>query len=413
MHDEAFGNVILKSMRDGAAIDSPAGTISFDNNGNPSAYEQAGTPRPLGVEQSNVSIAFGDSIILKVYRRLRSGVQPEVEMARFLTNVGQFENMPAYLGAIEHRQEGEETTVLASAFEFVRNQGDAWEVLSSALQRDMENADLVSTAAPVSEDEDENAFFFPLNLGGTLGRRTAELHRALASDTDEDAFRAEKTGKADVKEWVKGARADLDEMMKALKAARPRYSDQTAELIGSVLDLRADLTGRLDACLSHTPSGGRSRIHGDYHLGQVLVAEDDVIIIDFEGEPRRSIDERRAKMSPLRDVAGMLRSIDYLAADAIRRRGPMAVPADDRAVARAQMWRDQSRDDFLQAYASAIEGSPTHPESEAFARDLLDLFLIQKAAYEVSYELANRPTWVDIPLRGLLALVKDNNGASS
>ena len=115
----------------------------------------------------------------------------------------------------------------------------------------------------------------------------------------------------------------------------------------------------------------------------------------------------------LRDVAGMLRSIDYLAADAIRRRGPMAVPVDDRAFARAELWRQQSRAGFLEAYNAAIEGSPTHPDNEAFARDLLDLFLIQKAAYEVSYELANRPTWVDIPLRGLLDLVNDKNGAGS
>ena len=364
------------------------------------------------MEQSNVSIAFGDSIILKVYRRLRSGVQPEVEMARFLTNVGRFGNMPSYLGAIEFAQDGEGSAVLASAFEFVRNQGDAWEVMSSALHRDMENADLISTAAPVT-DEAENAFFFPLNLGETLGRRTAELHRALATETDDEAFKAVKTGKSDVKDWIKSARADLDEMMKALKSARSRYSDETAELIGNIIDLRGDLSKRLDACLSHTPSGGRSRIHGDYHLGQVLVAADDVVIIDFEGEPRRSIEERRAKMSPLRDVAGMLRSIDYLAADAIRRRGPMAVPVDDRAFARAELWRQQSRAGFLEAYNAAIEGSPTHPDNEAFARDLLDLFLIQKAAYEVSYELANRPTWVDIPLRGLLDLVNDKNGAGS
>ncbi|APH70420.1 maltose alpha-D-glucosyltransferase [Aquibium oceanicum] len=412
VHDEDFGKTIIAAMQEGASLEGTAGTVSFDNNGNPSVYAEAGTPRPLGVEQSNVSIAFGDSIILKVYRRLRSGVQPEVEMARFLTNVGHFDNMPAYLGAIELAREGDEPTVLASAFEFVRNQGDAWEVLSSALQRDMENADMISTAAPVSEEE-ENAFFFPLNLGETLGRRTAELHRALATETDDEAFKAEKTGKSDVKEWVKSARADLDEMMKALKSARSRYTDRTAEMIGEVLDLKGDLSKRLDACLSHTPSGGRSRIHGDYHLGQVLVAADDIVIIDFEGEPRRSIEERRAKMSPLRDVAGMLRSIDYLAADVTRRRGPMAVPADDRAVERAELWRQQSRAGFIEAYNSAIEGSPTHPDDEAFARDLLDLFLIQKAAYEVSYELANRPTWVDIPLRGLLDLVNDNNGAAS
>jgi maltose alpha-D-glucosyltransferase/alpha-amylase len=403
-HDAGFGQAVLAAMVEGATIAAGNGTIAFDNNGRGDVYAQAGTGRALGVEQSNVSIAFGDSIIFKVYRRLRSGVQPEVEMARFLTNVGRFANVPGYLGAIEHRAEGEEPTVLATAFEFVRNQGDAWDVLSSALQRDLENADMVSTAAPAAEGDEED-FFFPLNLGGTLGRRTAELHRALATETDDEAFRVETTTGGDVEAWVTAARTDLDTAMRALEGA-DRGDPAVAAMIDTVLSSRSAFDERLEACLAREPSGGRSRIHGDYHLGQVLVAADDVLIIDFEGEPRRSIAERRAKMSPLRDVAGMLRSIDYLAADAVRLRGPLTLPADDRALARARQWRDTARRDFLDAYRQTIAGCPTDPADLAFAGALLDVFLIQKAAYEVSYELANRPTWVDIPLRGLIDLLE-------
>jgi maltose alpha-D-glucosyltransferase/alpha-amylase len=164
---------------------------------------------------------------------------------------------------------------------------------------------------------------------------------------------------------------------------------------------------RIAVSLDLKPSGGRSRIHGDYHLGQVLVAHDDVYIIDFEGEPRRTIEERRAKMSPLRDVAGMLRSIDYAAAAALRQHGHLAPGQMELVMDRAQRWRRQTSEDFLHAYREAVAGSPTHPEDTQFEQALLDLFLIQKAAYEIMYELSNRPGWTDIPLAGLLDLLDD------
>ena len=401
--DDGFGQTVLAAMREGGDLLVPGAAVRFDNNGRADVYAEAGAPRPLGVEQSNVSIAFGDSIILKIYRRLRGGVQPEVEMARFLTNVGRFGHMPAYLGAIEHRADGGEPTVLATAFAFVRNQGDAWDILSAALQRDLENEDMVSNAVADAGIEGE-PFFFPLNLGGLLGQRTAELHEALVAETDDDAFRIERTTRADVEGWVAAARADLDEALCALEGADRK--GEAGEMIERVLSLRGEFEKRLMACLDHTPSGARSRVHGDYHLGQVLIAADDVVIIDFEGEPHRTIEERRAKTTPLVDVAGMLRSIDYLAADVVRLRGPLALPADERAVARAMRWRKETSNAFLDAYREMIAGCPTHAADARFERDLLGLFQIQKAAREVGCELANRPSWVDIPLRGLLDLLE-------
>jgi maltose alpha-D-glucosyltransferase/alpha-amylase len=402
-HDDGFGQSVLGAMKDGKDISATGGTVHFDNNGRPDVYADAGAARALGVEQSNVSVAFGDSIIFKIYRRLRDGIQPEVEMARFLTNVGGFAHMPAYLGSIDHQADGAAPTVLATAFEFVRNQGDAWDILSAALQRDLENEDMISTGVATT-DGDAEPFFFPLNLGGLLGRRTAELHKALATETDDDAFRIEKTIKADVKGWVAAARADLEEALHALEGTDRK--GEAGEMIEAVLSRRKEFDDRLTACLGHAPKGARSRVHGDYHLGQVLIAADDIVIIDFEGEPRRSIEDRRAKTSPLVDVAGMLRSIDYLAADVVRLRGPLAIPADERALARAMRWREETSRAFLDAYRGTIAGCPTHADDDRFERDMLVLFQIQKAAYEVSYELANRPTWVDIPLRGLLDLLE-------
>jgi maltose alpha-D-glucosyltransferase/alpha-amylase len=402
-YDDAFGQALLAAMKDANDISTTGGTVRFDNNGRANVYAEAGAARPLGVEQSNVSIAFGESIIFKIYRRLRDGIQPEVEMARFLTNVGGFAHMPAYLGSIEHQADGDEPTVLATAFEFVRNQGDAWDILSAALQRDLESEDMVSNAVADVGGEGE-PFFFPLNLGGLLGQRTAQLHRALATDTDDDAFRLETTTKADVEGWVAAARADLDEALRALEGADRKGA--AGEMIERVLSRRDEFGNRLTACLDHTPSGARSRVHGDYHLGQVLIAADDIVIIDFEGEPHRSIEERRAKTTPLVDVAGMLRSIDYLAADVVRLRGPLASPADERAVARAMRWRKETSHAFLDAYREMMAGCPTHVADARLEGDLLCLLQIQKAAYEVSYELANRPSWVDIPLRGLLDLLE-------
>src|SRR5690606_33383030 len=158
--------------------------------------------------------------------------------------------------------------------------------------------------------------------------------------------------------------------------------------------------------LTLTPSGGRTRLHGDYHLGQVLVEHDEFIIIDFEGEPRRTIEERRAKMSPLRDVAGMLRSIDYLARSILRETVQGLPPESARAAQeRLQLWRDTTVAQFLEGYRSEIEGSSVHPEDREFETALLDLFLIQKAAYEIMYELSNRPAWAELPMSGLLELL--------
>ena len=154
----------------------------------------------------------------------------------------------------------------------------------------------------------------------------------------------------------------------------------------------------------------RTRIHGDYHLGQVLMAQNDVMVIDFEGEPRRSLDERRAKSHALRDVAGMLRSLDYAAQSALRWAEQSANDGEDAAVL-VHDWHDRAVADFMAAYREVIADSPAHPTEESFADALLDLFLIQKAVYEVGYELASRPAWVDIPLSGLLDLIdeKDNS----
>ena len=391
--DPAFAAAILVAMRAEASLPTSSGEVAFRGSDALRAIEETGEARPIPGEQSNASIVFGDTVVLKIYRRLREGVQPEVEVARFLTEVG-YEHTPALLGSAELCPEGGEPTSLACAFAYLRNQGDAWSYLTDALARDLEEAAL---------SDEETEFPFALDLGILLGRRTAGMHRALAAQTDDPAFAAEPMAEEEVASLCEEVAGEIGRVLADLERALATLPEPAAQAARAVLDRRGEIEGRVGALREGAPSGMRTRIHGDYHLGQVLVVQNDVAIIDFEGEPKRSIAERRAKFSPLRDVAGMLRSLDYAAAATLRDRA--ASPAgDERAEARAEAWRARARAQFLDAYREEIHGSPAHPEA-GFADALLDLFLIQKAAYEVGYEMAFRPDWVGIPLSGLLRIL--------
>jgi maltose alpha-D-glucosyltransferase/alpha-amylase len=399
-YDERLALRLLEAMREGREIEGPAGTVRCHATAAFAAIPDLGEPRPLGVEQSNVSIAFGDKVILKVYRRLRPGPQPDVEVARFLTETAGYSHTPAYFGSIE--VEGEEPTTLAAAFAFVPNQGDAWGNVVEALQRDLDEAGMRSASA--EPEPHPEGFAFPLGIGALLGQRTAELHKALATATDDPAFAVEPVGAADLARWTGDVSADFAAVAARLRDARdipPELGQEVAALVAG----GPELEERIARVAAMAPSGGRSRIHGDYHLGQVLIAQNDVAIIDFEGEPMRSLAERRAKHSPLRDVAGMLRSFDYAASMALDLHRAAFPDAGEAAPARALQWREETTAAFLAAYRAHAAGAATIPEGPALAGALLDLFLLQKAIYEIDYELGNRPAWLRIPLRGVLDLL--------
>ena len=328
-------------------------------------------------------------------------MQPDVEIARFLTEKAGFANTPAFLGSVEYRPAEGDATMLAVAFAFVRNQGDAWSSVTDALHRDMQEH---AVRSEESEAVDGPApFIFPLAIGDVLGQRTAELHAAFATETDDPDFRSEPIGAEDVAVWVRETKEEVGRTVEMLRAGRSGLEASVGEAADALLKAEKALMKRIDAASKPAPQGNRTRIHGDYHLGQLLVAKNDLMIIDFEGEPRRSVAERRAKSSPLRDVAGMLRSLDYAAATAERTLDVTA--GNEAAPARLQYWRESAQSEFLAAYFAQGEDGRSGVEDAPFARALLDLFLIQKAAYEIGYELANRPTWVDIPLRGLLDIL--------
>ncbi|EYD73623.1 Trehalose synthase [Limimaricola hongkongensis DSM 17492] len=398
--DETLMGELFAALRDGHETDTPRGRLVFAPSAAMAEIEAPGEPRLLNVEQSNATVAFGDKAVLKIYRRLREGLQPDIEVARFLTDVAGFDGTPAYLGEIALRPEEGETTSLGAAFAYVANQGDAWGAVTNALDRYLQDK--------ATGNEDQSPPYLPvLGIAGTLGRRTAQMHRALAHPTDDPAFAAEPLDGPHLAALCDEVRAETVAMLDRLKglADLPERAAQHAE---QILARRDRLIARIDAVSRMTPSGQLTRLHGDYHLGQVLMAQNDVMIIDFEGEPRRTLAERRAKGHALRDVAGMLRSLDYAAYSALRWAENSGTDGAE-AETLIREWRKEAMRDFMTEYHAVIADSPAHPDDESFAAALLDLFVIQKAVYEVGYELASRPAWVDIPLSGLLDLIDEED----
>ncbi|MDO5756482.1 MAG: putative maltokinase [Rhodobacterales bacterium] len=370
---------LLDGMRAGSVLPTGLGDMEFEGSDALRALE-TGVPRLLAVEQSNVALVFGQEVILKLYRRLRRGIQPEVEMARHLTGPDGFAQTPALLGSIA-LHEGDEITTLAAAFAFAPNQGDAWSHVTRLLaQQDV---------------RDDTG----IDLIRCLGKRTGDLHRALARASDDPDFAPQPISTSDLADWTGEALDDLDSALDTL--GRATLDARAAPLAKRVLDAQSELRERISRAASLPPSGQCTRIHGDYHLGQVLVTGSDVAIIDFEGEPRRSLAARRAKTAQLRDVAGMIRSLDYAARSAER---------DGADSTQIGAWRKRAGQAYLSAYEAAMDGVAARPDPDLH-RALLDLFLIQKAAYEIGYELANRPGWAHLPLAGLLALTKGGTDA--
>ncbi|MEM8572145.1 MAG: maltose alpha-D-glucosyltransferase [Pseudomonadota bacterium] len=402
--DENLATQFLAEMRQNHDHDGPQGTIRCHGTEEFVAIEEIGEPRPLGVEQSNVSISFSDKVILKIYRRLRVGEQPDVEIARFLTETAGYANTPAYYGAIEQVDPLGQTTTLAAAFAFFPNQGDAWNAVTEALSRDLGAAEMRSTAMePPFEPE---MFSLPLEIGALLGQRTAELHRALATPTEDPAFAVEPIEAEHLSQWSGEIQRDAGQILDQVAALKPSLPEEIQAQVDRLLGARQDILSRIAAVAEMAPSGGRSRIHGDYHLGQVLIAQADLAIIDFEGEPGRALEERRAKSSPLRDVAGMVRSFDYAASMALDRHLAGYEASGDDAEIRVREWRDTTTKAFMDAYFEHVAGTATIPEDPHLTTALLDLFLLQKGLYEIGYEIGNRPAWVGIPLAGVLDLLE-------
>jgi maltose alpha-D-glucosyltransferase / alpha-amylase len=374
--------------------------------------------RTGSAEQSNTSILYDAKLIMKLFRRLQPGENPDTEIGRFLTETTHFPRIAPFLGEITLRSKDGEPTTVAMLQGLVENEGDGWQWTLDELSHYYDSVatlpaphDLGSEPNLLADDPPpalarEHAGL-SLDAASMLGRRTAEMHLALATPTHNAAFMAECFTTADLVAEADRIDAQLNLTLEALRRGMSQLTETTADNAALFLSRRINLFARARAIASATPAdaGQRIRIHGDYHLGQVLRSHGDYVILDFEGEPARSLAARRAKQSPLKDVAGMLRSFSY-AAYAAHNAFAQRRPDDAKNLEPwATLWQNAVSTEFLHTYQHTIHAAnPDLIPRAAPAQLLLNAYLLEKSLYELLYELDNRPTWVRIPLAGILAL---------
>jgi maltose alpha-D-glucosyltransferase/alpha-amylase len=392
----SYARRMLEALANGERIATPEGEIVFEPM--PDKVEQLRRPPDaqvmwLTAEQSNSSLTVDDAVVLKIFRSVTTGEHPEAEMTRYLTAHG-FANAPLLLGEVR-RVDGEgKSHALAVAQAFVRNQGDAWTWALNQANRAFESTNTREAAGEARVDDIRDLHAF----AASIGKQLAAMHAVLALPTDDPAFAPQLATAQDVEAWIARARGLLTrafDTIAARQAGDNEAADADAAMLTENREALMELLPRLARAGEGTPM---TRIHGDFHLGQVLVASGEAYIIDFEGEPARPVDERRQKASPLRDVAGLLRSIDYAAATAM---DPKSLLASRLSPGRRERLmvrlREGSEQAFLAAYREIAGDVP---------QSLLDFFLIEKAAYEIGYEAANRPAWLALPLSGLARIAE-------
>jgi maltose alpha-D-glucosyltransferase/alpha-amylase len=367
--------------------------------------------RAVETEQSNSTALVDNDYVVKVYRRLEPGINPEIEIGRFLTEVAGFTNTPALLGSVE-LVEGDSKSAIAIVHAFVENQGDAWTVTSAYLDRFVDEQRLLASSGHASESEEQIPY---LRYMSQIGRRVAEMHLAFAASDEFADFAPEPTGPADVQRWVEGTMARAERVFDALKQRRDTIKEADRLLVDQVLAQHATLQDRLEALVPPDIDGLNIRHHGDFHLGQILIVKDDIFIIDFEGEPRRPLAERRRKAPAARDVAGMIRSIDYSATAALDRALKVAPDEQGKLGAALTAWRDRSAAAFLAAYreTETMTNQRLWPADPQAAERLLNFFLLEKVLYEIEYELAHRPEWLRVPLSGMLRILTQQTNEAS
>ena len=395
---DAMARGLVGALRNNAVVKLDDGELRFMPGTNLIALELPPDAdiRRLSAEQSNSSLILGDALVLKLVRRVLAGVHPEAEMTGYLTERGFANTAPLFGEVVRIDADGTPHTV-ALAQGFVRNQGDGWGYTLDFLAGGVE-------AVALTGHEETDTFAAYEVFARAIGTRLAELHAVLSQPTDRPEFTPEPADAAVLDEWASGAIEQIDRAMGMLSGISAWPDEATAaqaqDVLGHAEALRAAARG-----LARQGAGSlRTRVHGDFHLGQVLVVQGDAYIIDFEGEPARTMEQRRAKSCPMRDVAGLLRSFDYAAAAAAPGRVATSEQAAERRQGILQEFRAKAGAAFLEAYRAVLETAEPRwvpPEAEAA---LLDLFLLEKAAYEIMYEAANRPTWIGIPLGGLHAI---------
>ncbi len=378
-------------------------------------------------EQSNTSILYGKELILKMFRRLQPGENPDVEIGRFLTEVAHFERIAPFYGEISVTPAGGEKTTVAMLQGLVANQGDGWQWFLDQLAAFFSSVATLKAppeiptpgfvSLPDLRAEVLDSAGVAMAAAALLGERTAEMHLALATPTSDPAFASEPFAPEDLSRDARRIEAQITSTLDALKAKLPTFVDLIADDAALLLSRRRSLIARAHLIESAQAAGKRIRIHGDYHLGQTLRTggrpgdgepeSGDFVLLDFEGEPARPLAERRQKQSPLKDVAGMVRSFSYAAFsgfDQFMNSDHGSHSGPETLAAWARLWQNSASAEFLRAYRATIAADPNLLPPAEEAQSLFTAYLLEKALYELLYELNNRPTWLRIPIGGILSM---------
>jgi maltose alpha-D-glucosyltransferase / alpha-amylase len=396
----AFVKRLMANLADAKEISLNGGLIRFQPTeiGRTKLWELSNREiQWIAAEHSNSCLTIGDAAAVKLYRRVSTGTHPEAEMNRYLTNQG-FSNAPSLLGDVVHVAGDGTCSTIAIVAEFIRNEGDAWVWILDHITRLLDAH--VPAAAMVASRED---LLTDCNaICRAIGRRLGEMHSVLKRRSSDIAFEPQSAASSDVAKWASTIKQRIEKAFKSLSHLQTWTRDQDRESAQHLLREREKIVSAVDVLAEAGEGTPITRIHGDFHLGQVLVSSGDAYIIDFEGEPGTATAERRAKTSPLRDVAGLLRSIDYAGASLIDREAIGTVPVDDaQRDELMSQFRARASQEFLSAYWETSGAQPDTP-----TKCLLGLFLIEKAVYEIAYEAANRPTWIGVPVAGLLRILQ-------
>jgi maltose alpha-D-glucosyltransferase/alpha-amylase len=381
------------------------------------------TPSLMNAEQSNSSVAFDKRLVMKIFRRVEPGLNPDLEIGAFLTEKSSFRNVPPLAGYFEYVDQKGAGSSLGIIQGYVANQGDAWQLTLRALAEyygsalhsgslgagEIPDLPLVALCAQPASDEARRRIGPYLDWAALLGRRTAELHLALACDREDPDFAPQPFSEADHRAFAQSAARLLTANFDLLRPLKGGMPDQTRREADKILGLEEIARRRFQLLTQLKSSAMVTRIHGDYHLGQVLFTGTDFVIIDFEGEPARSLVERRKKRSPLQDVAGMLRSFHYAAYAPLLQKWDAGRSSHEELGIWARYWQKWVSATFLRTYLEVSGDAIFIPRGREELALLLDVHLLDKAVYELGYELNNRPSWVRIPLDGISQLLQDTD----
>jgi maltose alpha-D-glucosyltransferase/alpha-amylase len=394
--DQIFIGLFLRNLSQNLVVEENNLRLEFKSTSLLSEYTVKEPARIRAIEQSNSTALVDNQYVAKIYRQLETGTNPEIELGHYLTEVARFAHAPALLGSVE-LVEGDSRSTLGVLHAYVENQGDGWAATASYLDRHIDEQRLLAASDTPRENQDQAPYLHHL---AQTGRRLAELHMALAAAKPAD-LAPEAIGPTHIKRWTSDLKARAERVFERLAASRNGLREADRPLVDQIAAGRETLANRLTELLPSDTGGLNIRHHGDFRLGQTLIVKDDIFIIDFDGDPRLPLADKRRKAPAARDVAGLIRSIELAATAAFNRALSGATDEQGRLAAALGEWRERATATFLTAYREAMTDRRLWPNDPRSAEGLLRFFLLDQAFDEVEYELSHRPEGLHAPLTGL------------